>query len=94
VTAIVLLRRGERWRQDAPLGEQEGVSEHIGHLAALGRSGVVVSAGPFHEAADLVEDELVGLVICRDRAGAEQLVQDDPAVRLGVLSGTIHPWHR
>jgi hypothetical protein len=52
-----------------------------------------VSAGPLHELVDLVEDELVGLVVCRDRAGAEQLVQDDPAVRLGVLSATIHPWH-
>lgn len=92
--AVILYQRGASWRGGSPLGEQEAVREHIGNLLEFNRKGIVESGGAFHRPEDLVDSELVGLVVCRDVAGAEEVVAHDPAVAQGVLAGTVLPWHR
>lgn len=68
--------------------EAAAVSEHAEYLMRLTEQGVVVLAGrttgPPH----------VGLVIFRaaDRAEAEAIMHDDPAVKAGVFAARLQPF--
>jgi uncharacterized protein YciI len=86
---LVLMKRGEKWDPGAP-GFRELVDQYPALLKKMTSQGKVAVAGPFPFA---VPGELRAVAIFR--VSAEQsakLLQDDPAVKAGVLKLEIHPW--
>ena len=86
---LVLMKRGEQWDPGAP-GFAELVNQYPVLLKKMASQGKVAVAGPFPFA---VPGELRGVAIFR--VSAEQtakLMQDDPAVKAGLLTLEIHPW--
>ena len=93
--AVVLYRRGRRWRHGVALGEQAGLHEHIAFLTALHRDGVLEQAGAFTRMEASVEDELVGLgVFAAEACAVAEIVGADPAVVAETLAADARPWYR
>ena len=92
--AVALYRRGPRWEDSRPLGEQAGIMEHVAYLTALVHEGAVERAGAFHAFADLVEDDLLGLVLFAEHVdGARERLVHDPALSSGVMRADVRAWH-
>lgn len=86
---LVLMKRGEKWDPGAP-EFRELVNQYPALLKKMTSQGKVAVAGPFPFA---VSGELRAVAIFR--VSAEQsakLLQDDPAVKAGLLKLEIHPW--
>jgi len=71
--------------------EQAIVAQHFSYLEALVAAGVVILAGRTQTA----DADSFGIIIFRavDDAAARVIVQDDPAVRQGVMLATLYPYH-
>ena len=84
-----VLVRGPKYSAEET-AEREKIQEgHMAHLTAMWKAGKLVLAGP------LVDDtEWRGVLIYRTKtlAEAQQLANDDPAVKAGRLVVTMHPW--
>lgn len=86
---LVLMKQGEKWNPNAP-EFMDVVKLHHALLIQMTEQGSLAVAGPFPLDA---QGELRGVEIFR--VGAEQasrLVQDDPAVKAGLLKPEVHPW--
>jgi len=84
-----VLVRGPKYSAEES-AEREKVQEgHMAHLTAMWKAGKLVLAGP------LVDDTAWrGVLIYRTKTleEAQQLANDDPAVKSGRLVVTMHPW--
>ena len=86
---LVLLKRGEKWDPGAP-EFRDLVNQYPVFLKRLMSQGKVAVAGPFPFA---VPGELRGVAIFRVSVEqATKLMQDDAAVKAGVLKLETHPW--
>jgi uncharacterized protein YciI len=86
---LVLLKSGEKWNPSAP-GFMDVMKQHHAVVKEMTERGKIAVAGPFPFSNP---GELQGVTIFR--VGAEEtakLVQDDPAVKAGLLKAEIHPW--
>ena len=86
---LVLLKQGEKW--DPGASEfTDLVNQYPVFLKRMTSQGKVAIAGPFPFA---VPGELRGVAIFRVPAEqATKLMQDDAAVKAGVLKLETHPW--
>ena len=90
-----LVWTGRAWDQNAGLGQQRLVAEHMAYLGRLMEAGEVTQAGPVigHEQGP-AEDGLVALIVYAvDAERAAKLAQNDPAVRGGLIALDIRPWY-
>jgi uncharacterized protein len=86
---LVLLKRGEKWDPGTP-EFTDLVNQYPVFLKRMMSQGKVAVAGPFPFA---VPGELQGVAIFRVPAEqATKLMQDDAAVKAGVLKLESHPW--
>ena len=86
---LVLLKRGEKWNPGVP-EFTDLVNQYPVFLKRMTSQGKVAVAGPFPIA---VPGELRGVAIFRVPAEqARKLMQDDAAVKAGVLELETHPW--
>jgi len=86
---LVLLKQGEKWDPGAP-GFTDLVNQYPVFLKRMMSQGNVAIAGPFPFA---VPGDLRGVAIFRVPAEqATKLMQDDAAVKAGVLKLETHPW--
>lgn len=86
---LVLLKRGEKWDPATP-EFNDLVNQYPVFLKRMMSQGKVAVAGPFPFA---VPGELRGVAIFRVPAEqATNLMQDDAAVKAGVLKLETHPW--
>ena len=62
---------------------------HLAHIGQLAENGYLSIAGPFGD-----DTELRGILIFQvpTQEKVEELMQEDPAVKLGRLVYEIHPW--
>ncbi len=90
-----LVRAGRAWDQDAGLGQQRLVAEHMAYLGRLMEAGEVTQAGPLIGTDQgPPPDGLVALIVYSvDAEKAAKLAQDDPAVRGGLIELDIRPWY-
>jgi uncharacterized protein YciI len=74
--------------QDATEAERARVGEHFEYLKRLRDEGTVILAGRCDDAA-------FGICVFRaaDEAAAKKFVNDDPAVKSGVFTAVLHPFH-
>jgi uncharacterized protein YciI len=87
---LVLLMRGEHPPQLDEAESDRLQRQHLGHLLALQRRGLLIASGPFHDQPD---DTWRGL--CIYRVGLEEarvLAESDPAVRRGRLKVIAFTW--
>jgi uncharacterized protein YciI len=85
---LVLLKRGEKWKPDAP-EFAEVMKQHHAFVKQMTDQGKLAIAGPFLSS----QGELLGISIFR--VGADEavtLTQSDPAVKAGLVKTEIHPW--
>lgn len=85
---FVMLKRGPK--RDQPADEAERLQAgHMANMQAYADKGQLQIAGPFMD-----DGDWRGLFILDvpDRAGAEAMCRDDPAVQAGRLACEIHPW--
>jgi uncharacterized protein YciI len=86
---LVLLKRGEKWDPGAP-EFTDLVNQYPAFLKRMTSQGKVAIAGPFPFA---VPGDLRGVAIFRVPAEqATKLMQDDAAVKAGILELETHPW--
>jgi len=86
---LVLMKRGDKWDPRAS-SVSETLEQHYAFLNKMTSEENVAVAGPFPVNA---HTDLNGVAIFR--VGIEktnQLLQDDPAVKAGVLVPEVHPW--
>ena len=85
---FVMLKKGPKRDQSA---EDAGRLQagHMANMQAYAERGLLQIAGPFMD-----DGEWRGIFILDvpDRAGAEAMCRDDPAVQAGRLVCEIHPW--
>lgn len=93
--SIGLVHTGRVWDAGLTLGEQKLVGEHLAYLGRLIQAGEVTRAGTVIEADHgPAEDGFVGLIVYAvGAARAQQLADNDPAVRGGMIGLRIHPWY-
>ena len=76
---------------DGPTPEEAArVSEHFAYLKGLVDEGLVILAGRTLTA----DEDSFGIVIYRaeDESAARRIMEDDPAVRAGVMRATLFPY--
>jgi len=86
---LVLMKRGDHWNPDAP-EFMEVIKRHHAFVRRMTEQGNLAIAGPFP-----LSDpgELRGVSIFRaNESRTAKLMQEDPAVKAGLLNPELHPW--
>ena len=86
---LVLLNRSDKWDPVSP-EFMNVVKQHHGYITPLIAAHKIAVAGPFP-----IEEsgELRGVsIFCIGQEETAKLVQDDPAIRGGLMKPEIHPW--
>jgi len=89
IRCVVVHTPGPMWRAGAPLFEQDGVREHVGHYRQLLEDGKLTMGGPFLDAAG------GGMMIAEagvDEAELAAFAAADPAVQSGLLRAEVRQW--
>ena len=85
---MAILRKGPQWSVMKPEDRNTIMLKHRDTVVALFNSGKMVVAGPFGD-----ETDLAGIFVLRAMADdAKTTVDQDPAVKAGLMSAEIHPW--
>jgi uncharacterized protein YciI len=85
-THAIIYETGPNWVEGKSLKEQD-LRDHGKYLADLTAKGVVILGGPWRY-------ENGGLVVIRVKTDqeAQRMLDEDPGVKNGVLSGSVHAW--
>lgn len=85
---FVMLKRGPK--RDHPADEAKRLQAgHMANIQAYADKGQLQIAGPFMDDGDW---RGIFILDVPDRAGAEAMCADDPAVNAGRLVCEVHPW--
>lgn len=85
---FVMLKKGPK--RDHPAEEAQRLQAgHMANMQTYAERGRLQIAGPFMDDGDW---RGIFILDAPDRAGAEAICNDDPAVRAGRLVCEIHPW--
>ncbi len=85
---FVMLKRGPKRDHPADVAKQLQ-SGHMANITAYAEKGALHIAGPFMDDGDW---RGIFILDVPDRAAAEAMCDDDPAVKAGRLVCEIHPW--
>ncbi|MEO7496324.1 MAG: YciI family protein [Massilia sp.] len=89
---IIMLRVTPQFQEQSKWTAKENaaVSKHFERLKQATAEGKVIHAGRTTESLD----KIFGLVIfeAENEAAAKAFMEDDPAVKAGVMSATLHPY--
>jgi uncharacterized protein YciI len=80
-------QRGPAWPAGQPAPRQ-ALHDHQVYLQRLMESGQLLIAGLFRDEAG----GGIAVLDCSDEAAARQMMEEDPAVRSGLLQATLRPW--
>ncbi|MBL7891615.1 MAG: hypothetical protein JNL63_03205 [Bacteroidia bacterium] len=91
---IYILKLLPRYTRDANWTEETHsiVSTHFNYLKKLKEEGQLILAGRTDYS---VEDPMtfgVAIFIAKDMEAAKELMNNDPAIKQGVMSGELHPF--
>lgn len=84
-----ILMKGPKWSADET-PERAAIQEgHMAHIQSMWKAGKLVLAGPLAD-----DGDWRGVLIYRTKSldEAQRLANDDPAVKAGRLTVTMHPW--
>jgi uncharacterized protein YciI len=84
---VLVYQPGPNWERGKSVLDQP-LSEHGFYLKELSDRGTLLMGGPF------LDDSGVLVVVKAPSADtARALLDNDPAVKAGVLRGRVHPWY-
>jgi uncharacterized protein YciI len=86
---MAILKKTPKWNSTSEAERNQILHQHLGNVIAMLQSGKAVAAGPFGDHSDLG-----GIFILRAASTdeAKSWVDDDPAVKAGLLAADMHPW--
>src|SRR5262245_9386981 len=86
---MAIMKKGPKWTTMKPEERNAIMRQHVGSVVSLLSSGKMAISGPFGD-----DTDLAGIFIFRtaDAAEAKSLVDDDAAVKAGVMTAEMHPW--
>jgi uncharacterized protein len=86
---MAILKMGPKWNDTKEADRNAILKQHLGNVVSLLDSGKAIIAGPFGD-----HTGVAGIFIFRSsEAGeAKALVDNDPAVKAGLLVAEMHPW--
>jgi uncharacterized protein YciI len=86
---MAIMKKGPKW--DTTRDEERGpiLQQHLANVLSMYKSGKLALAGPFGD-----DTNLVGIFILRTASAdeAKSWVNDDPAVKAGLMAPEFHPW--
>jgi uncharacterized protein len=84
------LVRGDMLRTGPTPQEQAAVAEHFAYLQDLAAKSVMIFVGR----TETTDENTMGLAVFRAQSedSARQIMNDDPAVRKGVMKATLYPF--
>ena len=84
------LVRGDMLRAGPTDSEQAIVAEHFAYLQNLNAQGVIIFVGRTLN----IDENAMGLAVFRAESedAARQIMNDDPAVKKGVMTATLYPF--
>ncbi len=85
---VLLYRPGPNWISGKPVSDQP-LKDHLDYMLTLNSEGIVTMGGPFEDSSGGL-----GIVEAADIEEAQELVDWDPAIRLGTLTAEVHEWRR
>lgn len=85
---FVMLKKGPK-RDQSPEEAKQLQAGHMANMQAYATMGRLQIAGPFMDDGDW---RGIFILDVPDRAAAEAMCNDDPAVKAGRLACEIHPW--
>jgi uncharacterized protein YciI len=85
---FVMLKKGPK-RDQSPEEAKQLQAGHMANMQAYAAMGKLQIAGPFMDDGDW---RGIFILDVPDRASAEAMCNDDPAVKAGRLACEIHPW--
>lgn len=85
---VIFHHPGPAWEAGKKPVDQPGVMEHFAYLQGIEKSGAIMFSGPFPSG----EGGMMILQQDVERAAAEKIASDDPAIRLGLITAEIRPW--
>ncbi|MBL8263892.1 MAG: hypothetical protein JNM58_15850 [Xanthomonadaceae bacterium] len=85
---FVMLKKGPK-RDQSPEEAKQLQAGHMANIQAYATMGKLQIAGPFMDDGDW---RGIFILDVPDRAAAEAMCNDDPAVKAGRLACEIHPW--
>lgn len=85
---FVMLKRGPK-RDQTPEEAKQLQAGHMANIQAYATMGKLQIAGPFMDDGDW---RGIFILDVPDRAAAEAMCNDDPAVKAGRLACEVHPW--
>jgi uncharacterized protein YciI len=91
----VVFTRGPAWDAERPIKEQAGLDGHIAWVRRhRDESSSIIEAGPFHDPATRIDDDLVGLCLLdlESLDDARALVDEDPVVQTGAYAYRLYQW--
>ena len=85
---LIIHHPGPAWIEGQGFQNQK-LMEHGAYIHSLYQQGIVIEGGPFL-------DNTGGMAIIRveDAAQAQEMVDNDPAIKTGVFTAEVHPWFR
>ena len=86
---MAIMKKGPKW--DTTRDEERGpiLQQHLANVLSMYESGKLAIAGPFGD-----DTNLAGIFVVRTASAdeAKSWVNDDPAVKAGLMAPEFHPW--
>lgn len=82
---LITYKAGPKWQAGVPMAEQ-GLRDHFFYLKALDEGGRIALAGPVGEDGGIV------LLHTGEKAEADRIMAEDPAVTAGLFVGQARPF--
>jgi len=86
---MAIMKKGSKW--ETTKAEERGpiLQQHLANVLSMYKSGTLALAGPFGD-----DTNLAGIFIVRTASAdeAKSWVNDDPAVKAGLMAPEFHPW--
>ena len=85
---LIIHKPGPTWIKGKGFHEQN-LLEHGAYIHSLYQQGIAIEGGPF-----LDHSGGMAIIKVNDRAQADEIIKNDPAIISGVFTAELHPWMR
>jgi uncharacterized protein YciI len=85
---LIIHRPGPAWIEGKGF-QNQNLAGHGAYIHSLYQQGIVIEGGPF-----LDNSGGMAIITADDMAHAEEIMNQDPAVKTGVFTAEFHPWMR
>jgi uncharacterized protein YciI len=85
---LIIHRPGPAWIEGEGFQNQK-LLDHGAYIHSLYQQGIAIEGGPF-----LDDSGGMAIIMADNAAHAEEIMNQDPAVKTGVFKADLHPWLR